>query len=248
MRKTLILARRELAGYFLSPLAYVTGALFMAACALKFISFPGSTSDWFVMVPGRPASLRPLFDMMAMCMVVAAPAMAMRLMVEECRNGTIETLMTAPVTDTQVILGKFLGVFGFFMALLVGTGVLVVVMAVYAKPDWGLVAAGYLGMLLLGAMALSVGLFSSVITGSQTQLVSGALAAAILAVFFFLAGEVMVLAPEPLSRLAARIDVMTYFKDFSRGFIDSRGIVFFVTVTALFLFASVKVLESRRWR
>ncbi|MDP7162812.1 MAG: ABC transporter permease, partial [Phycisphaerae bacterium] len=101
MRKTLILARRELAGYFFSPMAYVIGALFLLASGMWFFHA--------IFRSGHEASLRPLFEAMAYIMVFATPLLTMRLVSEEFRSGTIETLMTAPVTETQVILGKFLG-------------------------------------------------------------------------------------------------------------------------------------------
>ena len=98
MRKTLVLARRELAGYFISPVAYVIGALFLLSSALWFFHS--------VFVPGNEASLRPLFEAMAYMMVFAIPLLTMRLMSDELRTVTIETLMTAPVTDTATITAR----------------------------------------------------------------------------------------------------------------------------------------------
>ena len=110
MRKALVLARRELAGCFFSPLAYVVGALFLLASGLWFFHR--------IFVPGNEASLRPLFEAMATIMVFAAPLLTMRLLSEEYRSGTIETLMTSPVSDAAVVLGKFLGVMAFYLILL----------------------------------------------------------------------------------------------------------------------------------
>jgi ABC-2 type transport system permease protein len=246
MRKVFVLARRELAAYFFSPMAYAVGALFLCACGLKFVAFPGSTAEWFIMVPGRGVSLRPLFDMMATAMIVAGPMLTMRLISEEVRSGTIETLLTAAVTDTQVILGKFLGVLGFYAALLGGTLPLVIVMAIFARPDWSVALMGYFGMLLLGAAFLAVGLFASTLT--KHQLLSAVVSFAILAVFGFLMQQLVPVAPEPLNEFASQVNVMNYFKDFSGGRPDLRGLVFFLAATGLFLFLSVKTLESRRWR
>ena len=238
MQKALVLARRELAGYFYSPMAYVIGALFVLASGLWFFHK--------IFIPGNEASLRPLFEAMAYIMVFAVPLLTMRLMTDEVRTGTIETLLTAPVTDTEVIMGKFLGVLAFYIALLAATVGFLVLMIVFGQPDPGVALTGYLGMLLLGAAFIAVGLFASTLT--SYQLVAAIVAVAILAAFSLLAQALVAYAPAPLNELAARLNVMTYFRDFSRGVFDTRGLVFFLTATGMFLFLSVKTLESRRWR
>jgi ABC-2 type transport system permease protein len=238
MHKALVLARRELAGYFYSPMAYVIGALFVLSSGLWFFHK--------IFIPGNEASLRPLFEAMAYIMVFAVPLLTMRLMTDEVRSGTIETLLTAPVTDTEVILGKFLGVLAFYVALLAATVGFLVLMIVFGQPDPGVALTGYLGMLLLGAAFIAVGLFASTLT--SYQLVAAIVAVSILAGFSLLAQALVAYAPSPLNELAARLNVMTYFRDFSRGVFDTRGLVFFLTITGMFLFLSVKTLESRRWR
>jgi ABC-2 type transport system permease protein len=238
MRKTLALARRELAGYFYSPVAYVVAALFLLSSGLWFF--------YQIFIPGNEASLRPLFEAMAYIMVFATPLLTMRLVSDEIRSGTIETLMTAPITDTAVVVGKFVGVLAFYLVLLSGTVVFLGLMAAYGQPDLGVAATGYLGMVLLGAAYLSVGLFASTLT--RHQLVAALVGTAILAVFAIVMQVLVANAAEPWNYLAAKLNAMTYFKDFSRGMFDTRGVVFFLTATALFLFLSVKTLESRRWR
>ncbi|MBN1941928.1 MAG: ABC transporter permease subunit [Phycisphaerae bacterium] len=249
MGKTLSIARRELAGYFYSPLAYGIGALFLCVCGFKFASPPGfwaGSREWFILVPYQQASLRTLFEMMGAAMVVAAPLLTMRLVSEELRGGTIETLLTAPVTDAQVILGKFLGVLGFYLALLGGTLIFLVLMFVFATPDAGVVVMGYLGMILLGAAFLAVGLFASTLT--RHQLLAAAAAIVILSFFTLLMGPAAAHLPEPWNQTAARLNALYYLKGFARGLFDSRGVVFFLALTGGFLFLSVKTLESRRWR
>ena len=238
MRKTLVLARRELAGYFFSPMAYVIGALFLLASGMWFFHA--------IFRAGHEASLRPLFESMAYIMVFATPLLTMRLVSDEFHTGTIETLMTAPVTDTQVILGKFLGAMGFYLVLLAATGVFLALIAVYGQPDPGVAAIGYLGMILLGGAYLAVGLFASTLT--PYQLVAAIVSIAILSVFGILMQLLTIHAPAPYSHLAARLNAMTYFKDFSRGMLDTRGLVYFGSGIFLFLLLSIKTLESRRWR
>jgi ABC-2 type transport system permease protein len=183
---------------------------------------------------------------MAYIMVFATPLLTMRLVSEEFRTGTFETLVTAPVTDTQVILGKFLGVLFFYMLLLACTGLYMALIAAFGRPDPGVAIMGYCGMLLLGAAFLSVGLFASTLTTHQP--VAAILSIAILSVFAIIMQLLTLHAPAPWGQAAARLNAMTYFKDFARGMFDTRGVVFFVSSTALFLFLSVKMLESRRWK
>ncbi|MFA6135091.1 MAG: ABC transporter permease [Phycisphaerae bacterium] len=238
MKKTLVLARRELASCFYSPMAYVVGALFLLAAGLWFFHK--------LFVPGNEASLRPLFEAMAYIMVFASPLLTMRLLSDEYRSGTIETLMTSPVSDAAIIMGKFLGVLVFYMILLASTGVFMALIAIYGQPDPGVAVMGYLGMILLGAAFLSVGIFASAVT--PHQLVAAIVAIAILSVMVILMHLLVGYGGEPWNYLAARMDVMSYFKDFSRGVLDTRAVIFFLSFTGLFLFLSVKTLESRRWR
>ncbi|MCJ7544404.1 MAG: ABC transporter permease [Phycisphaerae bacterium] len=238
MRKALVLARRELAGCFFSPMAYVVGALFLLASGLWFFHR--------IFVPGNEASLRPLFEAMATIMVFAAPLLTMHLLSDEYRSGTIETLMTSPVSDAAVVIGKFLGVMAFYVILLAATGVYLGLMAAYGQPDAGVAAMGYLGMVLLGSTFIAVGLFASALTGHQ--LVAALVGTAILAITAIMMQLIVTHSGEPWNLVAARLNAMTYFRDFSRGVLDTRGVVFFLSATALFLFFSVKALESRRWR
>jgi len=246
MRKTLVLARREIGGYFFSPMAYVVGAMFLAACAgiffwgLPILNIPK------IFAPGSEASLRSLFEAVAYLMIVVIPLLTMRQLSEEYRGGTIEVLVTAPVTDAQVILGKFLGVMGYYVVLLATTLVFFALMLAYGEPDLGVVAMGYIGMLLLGAAFTAVGIFTSTIT--PYQLLAALLSIAILGGFVLLMHALMIFAPDPLNHLAAKLNAMTYFRDFARGVLDTRGILYFLSAAALFLFLSVKSLESRRWR
>ena len=252
MSKTLTLARREMAAYFFSPMAYVIGALFLLASGVWFF--------WKIFIPGSEATLRPLFDAIAALMVFAIPLLTMRLVADEFRSGTIETLMTAPVTDGQVIAGKFLGVMVFYIALLATTLVYLALIVAYGAPDLGVALMGYLGLILLGAAFISVGIFTSTLT--RYQLVAALVGIAVLAGFTFLTDQLAVRVGDlalavpwtgwrftlSLDRIIASVNALSYFEDFSKGILDARGVVFFVSATVLFLFVSTKTLESRRWR
>ncbi len=238
MRKTLIIARRELAGYFVSPMAYVLVALLLLTTGLWFFQR--------IFVPGREASLKPLFEAMAYIMIFAVPLLTMRQLAEEYHAGTIETLMTVPVSDGQVVAGKFLGVMGFYLVLLATTLILLLLMTIFGQPDPGVAASGYLGMVLLGGMYVAIGLFASSMT--HYQLVAAIVAIAICAAMALLPPLLVAHGGEPWGRLAMGVNVTEYFKDFASGRFDSRGVIFFASVAAVFLYLSVKTLESKRWR
>ena len=247
MKKALILARRELGGYFFSPMAYVIGALFLAATAYLFFSGFPALNVPAVFIVGGEASLRQLFLDLGVLMVFTAPLLTMRLMSEEYRSGTVETLTTAPITETEIILGKFLGVLAFYAALLASTLVFLGLIIGYAQPDPGVAVMGYLGMLLLGAAFLSVGLFTSCIT--RYQILAALVGVSVLSLFALLMQEIVgSRAPEVLREAADQMNAMNWFRLFAKGVFDTRGVAYFLTGTALFLFLSVKALESRRWR
>ncbi len=251
MRKMLILARRELSTYFFSPMAYVVTFLFLLLVGVIFllglkIPFLGIYKEP-IFRSGAESTLQPLFNVLAYGLVVVVPLLTMRLVAEEFRSGTVETLMTAPVTDAQVVGGKFLGAMGMYLVLLATTLVFFLLVVIFGQPDWGIVGMGYLGMVLLGAAYISVGVFASTLT--PHQLVAGLIGIGILA--FFTVGIYLVTAagvPTRLAEGADRFNMITYFGYFSKGSFDTRGVVFFLTTTAFFLFLSIKVLESRRWR
>ncbi len=239
MKRSPVIARREMASYFYSPIAYVVLALFLFISGVLFF-------DDFQ--PGRVAGMRSLFDWMVFMLVFAVPVLSMGLMAQEWSNGTIETLMTAPVEETDVIVGKFLGSLGFFLVLLAPTLVYVAMLLLYsASFDLGPIFSGYLGIVLVGALFIAIGLFCSSLT--RSQVVAAVSAAAILFAITIVPmwlGQRTTLGPF----LRGLADQMVYrrYTDFSRGVIDTGNLVFFVLTTTVFLFLSVKALESRRWR
>ncbi len=232
------IARREISSYFFSPMAYVAMALFLLASGFMFM-------DDFL--PGQPASMRTIFNSMVWLLVFILPILSMGLLSQEKSSGTIETLMTAPVDEADVVLGKFLGSFGFFSIMLAPTFLYVVMLALYSHPEYGPIISGYLGIFLVGALFLSVGLFCSSCTRSQVVA-----AVTAIAVLFF-----VTIVPWWLDQRSALSDfwrtvinqaVFKRYVDFSKGVIDPAHLVFFVGVTAVFLFMTTKVLEARRWK
>ncbi|HWE02110.1 MAG TPA: ABC transporter permease [Tepidisphaeraceae bacterium] len=238
MSRTIVIARRELSSYFFSPIAYVAMVVFLLICGGMF---------WNDFSPGEPAAMRTMFDKMINVLVFVIPLLCMGLLAQEWATGTIETMMTAPISETNIVLGKFFGSFGFLVILLIPTLLYVVLLRIYGRPDIGPIVCGYLGILLVGAMFISVALFCSSLT--RSQIVAAVAAAAILTAITIVPWLLGGLAD--LSDFARKaLDQMVYrrYTDFSRGVIDTGNVVFFVVSTAVFLFFTVKVLESRRWK
>ena len=239
MRNVTTLTQRELSAFFYSPIAYVVLAVFLGVTGAFFVK------DNFL--PGAEASLRITFgNYLPVVLVFVMPLLTMRLLSEEFRGGTIETLMTAPVSDVDVILGKFLGTMIFYLVMLAATLLHVVLVAAYGPLDVGLVLCTYFGLILVGALFISVGLFFSACT--RNQVVAGLCTLVLLVVITLLANYLARDQEGVVRILLQHLSVLAHFQDFARGLVDTNHLIFFVTTTACFLFLAVKVLESRRWR
>ena len=238
MSRATVIARRELSSYFYSPIAYVAMFLFLFVAGFAF------RQDF---QPGQPAGMRSIFEQMVWLFVAILPILCMGLLAQEWATGTIETMMTAPVEEHEVVLGKFLGSFAFFLVLLAPTLVYLVMLMIFGRPDYGPIFSGYLGLVLVGALFISIGLFCSSLT--KSQVVAAVAAAAILFVVtvvpWFAAGQATLAGGW---RTLANQGVMARYVDFSKGVIDTGNLVYFVAATFVFLFLTVKVLESRRWK
>jgi ABC-2 type transport system permease protein len=238
MSRAITIARREFLSYLFSPIAYVAMTLFLLASGFLF------RKDF---EPGQPAAMRTIFEWMVWLLVVVVPLLCMGLIAQEWASGTIEPLMTAPVNETDVVLGKFAGAFGLFGLLLVPTFFYVLMLRIYARPDYGPIFSGYLGILLVGAMFISIGLFCSSMT--KSQIVAAVTTLAILFVITILPWWVSGEATLPAFwRNVADQTVFRRYTDFSKGVVDVGNLTFFIASTTVFLFLTIKVLESRRWK
>lgn len=240
MRNVPTMIQREVGAYFLSPIAYIVMAIFLLACGLAF--------GLGTFVPGGEASLRPMLGQwIVLILVFVLPMLTMRLLSEEFRTGTIETLMTAPITETEIVIGKFLGVLAVYGVLLLAMLIYPVILASYGNVDGALLLCNYIGLILLGALYISVGLFFSAC--SKHQIIAVLLSFALLALMTFAAQGLAQVVPAGWSRVFLQhISIASHFQDFVRGLIDLNHVVFFLTTTALFLYLTVKRLEVRRWQ
>jgi len=249
LKNTWLIARKELGTYFSSPIAYVIMTAFLVFTGLLFID---SISGAF-----REATMRSFFagesvggilgDTIngAFVLLLLGPVLTMRLLAEEAKLGTIELLLTSPVRDFEVVLGKFLSALVIVLILLALTLYYPIMLGLFAEPDPGPIVSGYLGMALLGALFLSVGMFASSL--SSSQIASAVIGMVILLMFWFI-NE----ASDFFSGLPADIlnfvSPRRHFTDFARGLVNTDTIIYFIALTAIFLFLTIRVLEARRWR
>lgn len=235
MRKAWIVAKRELYAYFVSPVAYGVAAAFLLLCGLFFV---GGVAQW------QDANLQSLFASLSIVLLLIAPLLTMGLLSREQDQGTIELLLTAPLRDWEVVLGKFLAAYLFYLATIAVTVLYVPIVARYGTPDLGIIGAGYLGLALLGAALLALGLFTSALTRSQA--VAAVLGVGIGVALWLLEaiGPVLGGAREVLAYLAPS----GHYYRFLEGVIDTRAGVYLASFTFVFLFLAVQVLEARRWR
>ncbi|MCX6996861.1 MAG: ABC transporter permease [Kiritimatiellaeota bacterium] len=248
MKAFFTLWRRELGAYFLSPIAYVMMIFFLLIMGCGFAilatALAGAGSA------GAPV-MGLLFDSFFFWMptLMLAPLLTMRLLAEEKRSGTIETLMTAPVTDPAVVLAKYAGALSFYGVIWAPTAAYVIILRVFspATPlDLGPIAGGYLGALLIGGFYLAIGLFCSALT--RNQIVAAIICFALVCVAFFSGFLGFILRDGAARNVVQYFSSLAHMRDFARGVVDTRPIVFYLTGTALMLFATVKVVEARKWK
>lgn len=237
MTRALAIARRDFASYFLTPVGYIVTAMYLLFTGGFFL---------YAFRQGEVTTLRPVFEYGTWVLLFVGPAVTMRMLSEESRTGTFEMLLTAPVREWEVILGKFAAAKMFLLVMLMPTLLYVAALEMHGRPDYGELLCGYLGVLLAGAAYIASGLLASALTLSQ-------LVAFLSALFFWLVlGVGTKLLPPYLSeswaKIVVRFDPDLRLRDFAIGLIDTSNVVFFAAFTVLFLVGAVKALESRRWR
>jgi ABC-2 type transport system permease protein len=248
MSAFLTLWRKELTGYFLSPVAYVVTIFFLMVMGAIFSLLVSVLADGPTGVTIMNLLFGSPFYWMTMLMIV--PVLTMRLLAEEKRSGTIETLMTAPIGDVAVVLAKYAGVLSFYILMWLPTVGYVVILrqfsAMMAPIDFGPLAGGYLGALLVGMFYLSIGLFCSALTSNQ--IVAAIMTFTGMMGLFLLGLLDYVTHRELLQAVGASVSSYQHMLDFSRGAIDTRPVLFYLSGTAFMLFATVKVVETRSWK
>jgi ABC-2 type transport system permease protein len=255
MRNVFAVFWKELRSYFGSPIAYVMTAVFLFYCGFVFrnlvLDFHQASLTFEPRFhTGQPVNandrvITPFFGVRLFIWLVVVPMLTMRLYAEEKKTGTIELLMTSPVASWQTLLGKFAACLGLF-ALMEAVGlVLLLVLSAYAEIDWGPVASGYLGTLLLGGTFISAGMLASALTDNQ-------IIAAVVSFFGLMVLWMIEWSSHYVTSIFGRVlqslSLVAHMQELNRGVIDTSDLVFFASATVLFLFVTNSVIESRRWR
>ncbi len=245
MKGTIAIARKELQSYFYAPMAYIVIAAFLLMNGFIFSVIMTALSQ-----PGASmASPLGLFFggslFFWLFVIVTVPAITMKLGAEERKTGTMETLLTAPVSDFGVIAGKYLAAMGLYLACWVPTLLYVWVLTRFSQVDWGPVVGGYVGVLLLGAFFISIGLFTSL--AARNQLVAAITAFAIL-ILLLCVSILGFLVTDPMWKgVLEYVDLWSIVQNFSKGLLDSRAVVYLLSGTGLFLALSYEALEAGRF-
>ncbi len=241
MYKTWTLYKREMGEYFNSPIAYIAIVVFL------LLAGGWGLTKIFNAEPPR-ADMRPLFELMPMFMVVIAPALAMRLLAEEKSSGTMELLITMPVGDWQVVLTKFMAAFSVLLLMVLFTLPFPITVAKMGDLDWGVTLGSYAGLLLMGACYISIGLLAS--SWFRSQVVAFIVAAAICFVFWVFGwDEFTKIIPQRAAAVSQQVFGLDYhFKNFAKGIIDLRDIIYYSSIAACCLILSGQSVQSRKWR
>jgi ABC-2 type transport system permease protein len=253
MGNILALAEKELRGYFVSPIAYVLLVFF----ALLFGYFYISSINFVVQLSmgqfggGGPQvininefMIRPLFGNTAVVLLFMLPMLTMRSYAEEKRSGTMELLLTSPLTDFQIIMGKFLGAMALYSLMLSLTLIHIGILFWYGEPEWAPVLSGYLGLLLMGGSFISIGLAISSMT--KNQIVAGVSTFAVLLLFWIInwVGDA---SGTTTQSVLAYLSILEHFDDFSKGVIDTTHLTYYGSFITLGLVLTAKSMDTARW-
>ncbi len=235
MRPVLAIAHRELRSYFASPIGWIVLATFMAFVGYFF---------WAAIALAGIGEMRMWYSNTTIILIILLPALTMRLFAEERQKGTIEVLMTSPVTDTQAVFGKYLGALAFYAIMLILTLQFPVTLTKVGSPDRGPFYSGYLGMLLFGGTFLAVGLLISTMTKSQVVAYVGTL---FVLLFLWLLAWVGT-GDAWWQKLLQYVSLPTHLDAFAKGLIDTRDLFFYLSFIGGMLFLTVRALAAWKWR
>jgi len=255
MNNILAIAHKELKSYFASPVAYVVIGFSAILFGWFFINLlyyfdrtqmqAGSGFQGPQAINVNEIMISPLFLNVSVILLFTLPLITMRTYAEEKRSGTIELLLTSPLTDLQIVMGKFLGGLVLYGAMLAVTLVHMAILFAYGNPEWRPIATGYLGLILMGACFLSLGLFVSSLT--RNQIVAGMVTFAVFLMFWVINWIATFMGPTSQAVLNY-LSITEHLNDFARGVIDTKHVVYYMSFIAFSLFLTVRAVDSERWR
>lgn len=238
MTNVLTIAGRELKAYLLSPLAWIIIALFAFFTGFIFVQ---------IIVATQTADMVALFNWIAVLSLILVPALTMRLFSEEYKLGTMELLLTAPARDWQIVVGKFLAAWIGFAVLLIPTLWQVLILERYGDPDYGILGSSYLGILLLGAAFVGVGMFASALT--QNQFIAYMIGMIFLLFLWVADAPANAIGQNnPIGDFLRYLSLPYQFQEFFNGILDSEHLLYFGSVALIAIVLTTLVVSSRRWR
>ncbi len=235
MKKALPVFRRELSAYFFSPMAYIVISVFLLLTGWFFTSELFLTDD---------SSLRSVFGVIPFIFIFFIPAITMRLLSEEKKSGTIELLVTMPISDLEIVLGKYFAGLGLLVAALFFTIPFAFTIILLGDPDIGMLVCGYIGLILMGAAYISIGVFASTI--SKSQVISFIIAFMIIFALWLIDKFLMIM-PSYMVPFLQFLSIDYHYANISRGVIDSRDILYYLSLVVFMISLSKLALESRKW-
>ncbi len=255
MRNILAIAHKELKSYFSSPIAYIVlgfwallyGYFFVAI--LQFFVRQSMQMGQFSQGPQatniNQQLIRPLVQNVTILVLFLMPMVTMRTYAEEKRSGTIELLLTSPVTDWQIIVGKFLGAMLLYSTMLAVTLIHLGLLFVYGRPEWKPIVTAYLGLLLLGGCFISVGLFISSLT--KNQIVAGMVTFAVFLLLWVIEWIGSFSGPT-VDQLTQYLSIVGHLDDFGKGVLDTTHVIYYLSFITFGLFLTAKSVDTERWR
>ena len=254
MKNAWIICRKEMKSYFVSPIAYGLMAFFAAISGYFFYVatavFVSRGMEMQMMGRGMPMDvnewvIRPLLTNISVIGLFMIPMITMRLFAEEKRSGTIELLATSPIRDTEIILGKWFAALLMYACILGISALNVASMFLYGKPDWKPILIGYLGLLLQGGCLLAIGAFIS--TTTRNQIIAGVATFAV-CLLLWVFDWVTAYETANWAKVMAYLSVVTHFEPFAKGVLDTKHVVFYLSMIFFGLFLTTRSMESLRWR
>jgi ABC-2 type transport system permease protein len=250
MNNVLAIANKELRAYFSSPIAYVVIGIFALMFGFFFYSLLLYFDRQSLQAAGQSVNvneqfLRPVFLNATVIFLFVLPLITMRTYSEEKRSGTIELLLTAPLTDLQIILGKFLGAMGLYATMLAVTLVHVSLLFVFGNPEWRPVATTYLGLLLMGGCFVSIGLLISSLT--KNQIVASAITFGVFLMLWVINWIASFMGPTA-QQVLNYLSITDHLDDFTKGIIDTKHLVYYVSFITFGLFLTARSVDTERWR
>jgi len=258
IRNVALIYNRELKSYFSSLTAYVVIVMFLLVTGYFFysllttfsiVSFQAQTDPMlakqYQLLNINETVVRPLFGSISIIMLLMTPLLTMRLFSEEKKSGTIELMLTFPVNDIDVILGKYLACFSVLLTMILLTATYPILLVILGEPEVKPILTGYLGLICMGAAFISLGIFTSSLT--ENQIVSASVSFGMLFFFWFISYSVN-LVSAGLAQVLAYLSINEHIESLSKGVVDSEDIIYYLCFIAVFLFLTLRSLEANRWR